>query len=461
MEGLAPVLDLLRPLLGDRLVTARAVRDQFSHDMSRLPPAAPDAVVFPETEAEVQAILAACNAHDVPVIPFGAGSSMEGHIIPARGGITLSTRNMARILEVLPGDSLAVVQPGVTRGQLNQELRATGMMFSVDPGADASLGGMASTRASGTTAVRYGTMRENVMALRAVTAAGDVLRTGSRARKSATGYDLTHLFIGAEGTLGVITELTVRLHPVPEAISAAVCAFPTVRAAVEAVTQTIQYGIPVARVEFLDAACINATNSYSKLDLPVAPTLFYEFHGSDAWVAEQAQTAESIAEDLGGTGFRWSVDAQERGRLWQARHDLQWALRAVLPGCDFYGGDICVPISHLAEAIVAASDDIAGSGLQGSVVGHVGDGNFHTSYLLRPGDAGDLAKADALAARMIDRALAVGGTVSGEHGLGLGKLKYQRREHGGAAVDAMIAIKRALDPRGIMNPGKMGQAADG
>jgi len=447
----------LKPVLGDRLVTSGAVREHHSHDTSRLPPSMPDAVAFPESEGDVQAIVQTCAAYGVPVVPFGVGSSMEGHTIPIQGGISVCTRNMNRILEVKPEDFLAVVEPGVTRKQLNVALRDTGLMFSVDPGADASLGGMASTRGSGTTAVRYGTMRENVIGLRVVTPDGTAIRTGSRARKSSTGYDLTHLFVGAEGTLGIITELTVRLHPIPEEVSSAICAFPNIRNAVEAVIATIQYGIPVARVEFLDEVAIGGVNNYSRLDLEVAPTLFFEFHGTKAWVREQAQVAEEICLENGGTGFRWSTDADERARLWQARHDILWATKAIRPGCDLYTGDICVPISRLAESIAAAREDIDASPLTGQIIGHVGDGNYHTAYLIDPNNPDELAEAERLADRLVERALAVGGTASGEHGIGIGKLKFMRREHG-EAVDVMKRIKAALDPAGIMNPGKMGQA---
>jgi D-lactate dehydrogenase (cytochrome) len=452
----ARAIAALRPLLGDRLVTSQAVREHHSKDMSYIAASMPDAVAFPQTEAEVQAIVKACAANKVPVVPYGAGSSMEGHTIPRYGGISVDTREMSCIVEIVPEDGLAVVQPGVTRKQLNTELRATGMMFSVDPGADASLGGMASTRGSGTTAVRYGTMRDNVMALRVVTPDGIAIKTGSRARKSSTGYDLTHLFVGAEGTLGIITELTVRLHPIPESISSAVCAFPDARSAVEAVIATVQHGIPVARVEFLDEVAIASANAYSGLALTETPTLFFEFHGTPAWAEEQARIAESIAEVMGGTGFRWSTDADERARLWQARHDLYWATKARRQGCELFTGDICVPISRLAESIVAARADIDASPLTGQIIGHVGDGNFHTAYLIDPNDPGEIAEAERLTDLLVERALAVGGTASGEHGIGMGKLKFLRQEHGDA-VDVMKRLKAALDPDGIMNPGKMGQ----
>ncbi|MFZ2102251.1 MAG: FAD-linked oxidase C-terminal domain-containing protein [Oricola sp.] len=455
-EDAAAVIDKLKSVLGDRLVTSGAVREHHSHDTSWMAPHMPDAVAFPRDEDEVVAIVSACAARGVPVVPFGAGSSMEGHTIPVKGGITIDTREMNRIVEIRPEDFIAIVQSGVTRKQLNAELRDTGLMFSVDPGADASLGGMASTRGSGTTAVRYGTMRENVMAMRVVTADGTPIRTGSQARKSSTGYDLTHLFVGAEGTLGVITELTVKLHPIPETVSSAVCAFADVGEAVRAVIDTVQYGIPVARVEFMDEVAIAGANSYSKLDLKVAPTLFFEFHGTPAWVEEQSRIVEAITQERGGSGFRWSTDADERAKLWQARHDIYWATKAQRPGCELHTGDICVPISRLAESILAARADIEASFLRGQIIGHVGDGNFHTALMIDPNSKEELEEAERLSERLVERALDVGGTASGEHGIGMGKLKYLRKEHG-AAVDVMKRIKTALDPAGIMNPGKMGQ----
>lgn len=453
----AQVIEALKPLLGERLVTATVVREHHSRDMSSHAASMPDAVVFPRTEQEVQEIVRACGKYGVPIVPYGAGSSMEGHTIPIHGGICLSTRDMNGIIEIVAEDALAVVQPGVTRKQLNTELRALGLTFPVDPGADATLGGMASTRASGTAAVRYGTMRENVLALRAVTADGEVVKTGSRAKKSSTGYDLTHLFVGSEGTLGVITELTVRLHPVPEQVASAICAFETVEGAIATVQETVQYGIPVGRVEFLDTYSIESTNLYSGMDLKVAPTLFFEFEGTPAWVEEQSTIVAEIAAANGGSNFQWSTDAEERARLWQARHNHYWAIKARRTGCEIYTSDICVPISKLAENIVAGLADIEASPLEGQIIAHAGDGNFHAGYLVDPNDEAELAEAARLADRSAERALASGGTVSGEHGIGIGKLKFLRREHGDAAVEAMKRIKLALDPAGIMNPGKLGQ----
>ncbi|MCW1932018.1 FAD-binding oxidoreductase [Pararhodobacter zhoushanensis] len=455
--NLTHTITALQGLLGERLTTANAVRDHHSRDTGWHAAAMPDAVAFPRTVGEVQEIVRLCVENDVPMVPYGAGSSMEGHTIPARGGITIDTREMNQILEIRPQDGLAVVQSGVTRKQLNTELRATGLMFSVDPGADASLGGMASTRGSGTMAYRYGTMRDNVLALKVVTPDGKLVKTGSRARKSSTGYDLTHLFVGAEGTLGVITELTVRLHPIPEAISSAVCAFPDAASAVETVIEAVQYGVPMARVEFLDAVAVAGVNAYSKTTMKVAPTLMFEFHGTDAWVAEQAQIVAGIAADHGAEDFVWTADAEERTKLWQARHDLYWATKAIRPGSELYTGDICVPISELAGQIEAARADIEDSFLLGQIIGHVGDGNYHAAYIIQPDDARELAEAERLAERLVERALTVGGTASGEHGIGTGKLKFLRAEHGDAAVDLMKTLKSAIDPKGLMNPGKLGQ----
>ncbi|MGX1099452.1 FAD-binding oxidoreductase [Amorphus sp. MBR-141] len=452
----AVVVGELKDHFGERLATTEAIRLQHGRDMSRLPAALPDAVVFVESEDEVRRVVSACFRHSVPVVPYGAGSSMEGHTIAVKGGICIDMSRMNRIVEIHPEDGDAVVEAGVTRKQLNAHIRDTGLTFPIDPGADASLGGMASTRGSGTTAVRYGTMRENVLALRVVRADGTVITTGTRARKSSTGYDLTRLFVGAEGTLGVITEVTVRLHPIPESVASAICAFETVEGAVTTVIETIQLGVPIARVEFLDDTAIRATNLYSKLGLKETPTLFLEFHGSPRWVQEQSETVQEIAEANGGSDFAWSTKEEERSRLWQARHDSIYSNKALRPGCDCYTTDICVPISRLAESILTARADIEASPLIGKIIGHVGDGNFHIAYLIEPDNAAELAEAERLADRLVERALKVGGTASGEHGIGLAKLKYLRKEHGDA-IDSMKAIKAALDPTGIMNPGKLGQ----
>jgi len=449
-------IDGLRAHFGERLSTAAAIRDHHGRDMSRQPVRLPDAVVYVENEAEVQRVVAACFAAGIPVTPFAAGSSMEGHTIPVNGGISLDLSRMNRIVAVNDADFDAVVEAGVTRKQLNEHLRHTGLFFPVDPGADATLGGMASTRASGTTAVRYGTMRENVVALRIVTPTGKVISTGRRVKKSATGYDLTKLFVGAEGTLGVITEVTVRLQPIPEVTASAICTFETIRGAVEAVVATVQSGIPVARIEFLDEVAVDAANLHSKLGLKRAPTLFLEFHGSARWVAEQSETVRAIADEFGGSDFEWSTVPEERERLWKARHETIYSNQALRPGCKTYTTDVCVPISCLAEAVMAARADVDQSFLTAKIIGHVGDGNFHVGYLIKPEIAEELAEAERLAERLYMRAIAMGGTFSGEHGIGISKLPYLRREHGDA-VDIMNAIKGALDPAGIMNPGKLGQ----
>ncbi|GGL79602.1 FAD-binding oxidoreductase [Wenxinia marina] len=451
------LLERLSPLLGARLTTAPGMLEQHSHDMSRQTPRLPDAVAAPESEAEVQEIVRACAALGVPIVPKGAGSSMEGHTIPVRGGLVLDLSRMNRILAVNDADFDAVVQPGVTRKQLNAYLRDRGLMFTVDPGADASLGGMTATRASGTTAVRYGTMRETVVALRAVLASGEVIVSGRRTRKSSTGYDLTKLFVGSEGTLGIVTEVTVRLHPIPETIASAVCAFETMAGAVETVVETMQAGLPVARIEFLDEVAVDAANAHAGLGLRRAPTLFLEFHGSPAGVAEQSEVVAALAAGNGGSDFAWSTLTEERERLWKARHETIWSNQSLRPGCRTYTTDVCVPISRLAEAVLAARADADTAPFPVKIIGHVGDGNFHVGYLIKPEIAEELAEAERLAERLYQRTMDMGGTFSGEHGVGISKLKYLRREHGDATVEAMKALKAALDPAGIMNPGKLGQ----
>ncbi|CDZ56753.1 FAD-binding oxidoreductase [Neorhizobium galegae] len=456
MTSLQSTLDALKLHFGDRLSTTEAVREHHGHDMSRQPTRLPDAVVYAENEDEVARVVSACFEAGIPVTPFAAGSSMEGHTIPLKGGISLDLTRMNRIVQVNHEDFDVQVQAGVTRKQLNAHIRDTGLFFPVDPGADASLGGMASTRASGTTAVRYGTMRENVLALRVVTPQGKIITTGRRTKKSSTGYDLTKLYVGAEGTLGVITEVTVRLHPIPETIASAVCAFDTMRGAVEAVVATIQSGIPVARIEFLDEVAVEAANRHAGLTLKVAPTLFLEFHGSPRWVEEQSNTVREIANEFGGSDFEWSTRTEDRERLWKARHETIYSNQTLRPGCKAFTTDVCVPISRLAEAVLAAREDIDNSFVMGKIIGHVGDGNFHVGYLIKPEIPEELAEAERLAERLYQRAMDVGGTFSGEHGIGISKLKYLRREHG-EAIDMMNAIKAAIDPRGIMNPGKLGQ----
>ena len=441
-------------LLGDRFSRSPSDRELHGRSESHFPPMPPDAVVYPETPEEVARIVTACADGGLPVIGWGTGTSLEGHALAPRGGVTVDFSRMNRVLEVLPEDMIAVVQPGVTREQLNTELRATGLMFPVDPGANASLGGMASTRASGTTAVRYGTMRANVLGLQAVLADGTIIRTGTRAPKSSTGYDLTGLFVGAEGTLGLITELTLKLHGQPEAVSAAVCAFADMDGAVGTVIATIQSGIPMARIEFVDRAAAAAFNRAAATGWPDAPHLMVEFHGSTAGVAEQAQRFGEIAADFGGQGFRWAAKEEERRALWAMRHNAYRLTLQAYPGRRPITTDICVPISRLAQAVEETAADVEASGIPGPIVGHVGDGNFHALLLPIDGDAAEWDRAMALAGRMAERALKLGGTVSGEHGIGMGKMKYMAKEHGPAWL-TMARIKAALDPEGIMNPGKL------
>jgi D-lactate dehydrogenase (cytochrome) len=444
----------LHALLGDRLSTAAAVCAQHGKDESYHTPYPPDAVAFAHSTDDVAAIVRLCARYRTPVVPFGTGTSLEGHVAALKGGVCIDLSQMNRILAVHAEDLDAAVEAGVTRKQLNRHLRDTGLFFPIDPGADASLGGMAATRASGTNAVRYGTMRENVLSLTVVLADGRVVRTARRARKSAAGYDLTRLFVGSEGTLGVITELTVRLYGIPEAISAAVCAFPSIENAVDAVILTIQSGVPVARIELLDEAQMAAINKYSKLDHKVAPTLFFEFHGSPAGVAEQAEAVKAIAGELGGADFRWAVTQEQRSQLWQARHDAYYAALAMRPGAKGWATDVCVPISRLAECIRETKRDLAQSRIPSALVGHVGDGNFHLVFMIDPNRPGEIAEASRLNERMVARALAMEGTCTGEHGIGYGKMGFLAAEHG-EAVGLMRAIKQALDPANIFNPGKI------
>ena len=448
------LLTSLRELLGERLSTSMAVREQHGKDESYHAPHAPDAVAFAGSTDEVAAIVKLCAQYRTPVIAFGTGTSLEGHVAALRGGVCIDLSQMNRVLRVNAEDLDATVEAGVTRKQLNEYLRDTGLFFPIDPGADASLGGMAATRASGTNAVRYGTMRENVLALTVVLADGRVIRTARRARKSAAGYDLTRLFVGSEGTLGIITEVTVRLYGIPEAISAAVCAFPTIDAAVDTVILTIQSGIPVARIELLDEAQIDAINKYSKLDHRVAPTLFFEFHGSKAGVAEQVDSVKAIAAEHGGDDFRWATSPEERSKLWQARHDAYYAALALRPGSKGWPTDVCVPISRLAECIAETKRDLAESAIPSALAGHVGDGNFHLIFMIDPQSPEEIAEATRLNDRMVARALTMEGTCTGEHGIGYGKMDFLVAEHGDA-VSVMRSIKLALDPNDIMNPGKI------
>jgi D-lactate dehydrogenase (cytochrome) len=449
------VIAALAAEFGNRLVTSQAVREQHANTTTWIENEAPDAVVFPQTTADVQAIVRICAAHRVPVIPFGTGTSLEGHINAPLGGVSVDFRDMNKVLAVNAQDLDCVVEPGITRKQLNEHLRDQGLFFPLDPGADASLGGMAATRCSGTNAVRYGTMKDNVLGLKVVLANGELMTTARRAKKSSAGYDLTRLMVGSEGTLGVITELTLKLTGIPEAISGGVCPFPSVEAACNAAIATIQSGIPVARIELLDELQVKATNLYSKLTLPEVPMLFVEFHGSPAGVAEQSERFGEIADDLGGGPFEWTTKPEDRTRLWQARHDAYWAGRALRPGVQAIATDVCVPLSRLAECVTETQREIAAHGLVAPILGHVGDGNFHLTLLVDMADAGEVKAAKVLCERLVERALAMDGTCTGEHGVGQGKMKYLAGELGEPALAAMAAIKRALDPDGIMNPGKI------
>ena len=455
-RGAASVIAALRPLLGDRLSTAEAVRQQHGRGEDTSAPTLPDCVAFPETTEEVSRILALCHGHGVAVTPFGAGTSLEGHVNPVRAGLSLDLSRMAAIEEVSAPDMDALIQPGVSRQQLNEHLRDQGLFFPVDPGSHCTIGGMCATRASGTNAVRYGTIRENVLGLEVVLADGRVIQTGGRTRKAANGYDLTRLLIGSEGTLGVITKIRLRLHGIPEAMVSAVVQFPTLADAVNTVIATMQAGVPMARIELLDEVQLAACISYSKLDgMAAAPTLFLEFHGTEAGVAEQAETVQLIAADHGGSGFAWARDADSRNKLWRARHDAYWAAIASKPGHRGLTTDVCVPISRLDEALLGAKADIEVSGFSAPIVGHVGDGNFHTVILVDESDPTALDRAWALDKRIVQRALDLGGTCSGEHGIGLGKREFLEAEHGAEAMAVMRSIKAALDPMNILNPGKI------
>ncbi|MEM9582721.1 MAG: FAD-linked oxidase C-terminal domain-containing protein [Pseudomonadota bacterium] len=447
----------LASLLGERLTTSKSDRDIHGRSEVYYQPMPPDAVAYPETTEEVSALVEICARHDCPVVPWGTGTSLEGHALAAKGGVTVDFQRMNAVLQINDEDMDVRVQPGITRIALNEELRATGLFFSVDPGANASIGGMASTRASGTTTVRYGTMAQNVMGLEVVLADGRIIRTGSRARKTSAGYDLTQLFVGSEGTLGLITELTLKLQGQPEAVSAGICAFPDMHSAVNCVMTTIQMGLPMARIEFVDAATAQAFNTYSGTDtFPALPHLLVEFHGSEAAVAEQAERFGELVEDYGGSGFKSATRAEERNALWKLRHDGYYAILQAFKGYTAMSTDICVPISQLADAVTQAQKDIADSPLDGPILGHVGDGNFHAILMIDPDKPEDLREAKRLADRMVERALDAGGTVTGEHGVGMGKMKYMTREHGDA-WSVMADIKRSFDPQNILNPGKMVQ----
>lgn len=453
----AALLGALRELLGDRVSVSASVREHHGKDDSVHQPAPPDAVVFAQSTEEVAAVMKLCAAHRVPLIPFGAGSSVEGHVLALHGGVALDHSRMNQILACHADDLDVTVQAGVTRLQLNRHLAGTGLFFPIDPGADATIGGMAATRASGTNAVRYGTMRENVMGLTVVLADGRVIRTGGRARKSSAGYDLTRLFVGSEGTLGVITEVTLRLHPQPEALSSAICLFPDVDHAVRTVIQTIQLGVPIARCELLDAVTIRAVNRYSQLALRESPMLLFEFHGTPAGVEEQARTVQAIASEHGGLDFEWATKPEERTRLWQARHDAYPACLQLRPGARPLGTDVCVPISRLAECIAETNADVASASMPVALFGHVGDGNFHLVMVVDQSNPAEVAEAKAINRRVVLRGLALGGTCTGEHGIGCGKLDYLEAEHGDA-VEVMRQLKQTLDPLNVLNPGKVVRA---
>ncbi|MCA8879961.1 MAG: FAD-binding protein [Rhodobacteraceae bacterium] len=454
-EAVAGAVARLRESFGERCQTGASIREQHGHTTTWLPSQPPDAVVFPRTTEEVQQIVRICAEARVPVIGFGTGTSLEGHVNAPAGGISVDFHEMNRVLAVHVDDMDCTVEPGVTRKELNTHLRDRGLFFPVDPGADASLGGMAATRASGTNAVRYGTMRDAVLSLKAVLANGEVVSTGRRARKSAAGYDLTRLIVGSEGTLALITELTLRLHGIPEAVSAAACSFPTLAAAAETAIAVLQYGIPVARMELLDALTVRAVNAYSKLTLPERPLLLLEFHGSEAGVAEQAEAFGVIAHDHGAEGFEWAVRAEDRNRLWQARHDTYWATHGLRPGVKSMSTDICVPISALAECVTAAQAKAAELGLLAPVVGHVGDGNFHVLLPVDTAHPDEVRQAETFICWLNDLAIAHDGTCTGEHGIAQGKAGYLAREFGAEALTVMRAVKRALDPANILNPGKI------
>ena len=448
-------VEVLTRSFGNRVVTSQSVREQHGNTLTWVPNQPPDAVVFPQNVADVQEIVRVCAAHGAPVIPFGTGSSLEGQVNAPNGGVSIDVRDMNRVLAVHAEDLDCVIEPGITRKALNEYLRDQGVFFPIDPGADASLGGMAATRCSGTNAVRYGTMKDNVLSLKVVMANGELMTTARRAKKSSAGYDLTRLMVGSEGTLGVITELTLKLSGIPEAISGGICPFPSVEACCNAAFMTIQSGIPIARIELLDALQVRAVNLYSKLTLRETPVLFLEFHGTEGSVAEQSERFGEIAEELGGGPFEWTVRPEERTRLWEARHNAAFSTFTLRPGASMIATDVCVPLSRLAECVTETQRDIADNNLIAPIVGHVGDGNFHLTLLVDMQNPDEIKVAKAFNERLIERALAMDGTCTGEHGVGQGKIKYLLAEHGAPALEAMRAIKHALDPQNIMNPGKI------
>ena len=451
----AELIDALKARFGANCSTAMVVREQHGRDESSFAVPPPAAVVFAESTRDVADAVALASQHDVPVIPFGVGSSLEGHLLAVQGGISIDVGRMNKVLSINAEDLTVTVQPGVTRKQLNEEIKSTGLFFPIDPGADASIGGMSATRASGTNAVRYGTMRENVLALEVVTASGEVIRTGTRAKKSSAGYDLTRLFVGSEGTLGVITEVTLRIFPLPEAVSAAICSFPSIEAAVRTTIQVIQMGVPIARVELIDVNTVRMVNAYAKLQLREEPMLLMEFHGSPSGVKEQAEVVQAIAAEFGGNAFEWAETPEERTRLWTARHNSYFAAVQSRPGCKVISTDTCVPISRLADCLLDSVKEADDSGIPYFLVGHVGDGNFHFGYLLDPNLPREREVAEELNHKLVTRALSMEGTCTGEHGVGLHKMDFLVTEAGAGAVDMMRTIKRALDPKNIMNPGKI------
>jgi D-lactate dehydrogenase (cytochrome) len=454
-ETIEHVYAKLSALLGDRCSNGEAVREQHGKDESWHDTCPPDMVCFAHGTEEVSEIVKVCAEYKMPIVPFGAGTSLEGHVNAVEGGVSIDLGEMNEILAVNGEDLDCVVQPGVRRKQLNEHLRDTGLFFPIDPGADATVGGMASTRASGTNAVRYGTMKDNILNMTVVLPDGQVIKTGTRAKKSAAGYDLTRLYIGAEGTLGIITEVTLRLYGIPEATSAATVSFPDIESAIQSVILTIQSGVPVARIELLDEIQVDAINKYSGLDLPVQASLFLEFHGSASSVTEQAETVGDICKDFGAEDFKWTTQAEERTQLWQARHDAAYASRALRPGSSMWATDVCVPISQLSDCIMQTKADLDQTDLIAPIVGHVGDGNFHLAFVLMKDDPAEVKEAERLNNRLVERALSMGGTCTGEHGIGLGKKKYLSKELGEGAVGVMRSLKQALDPDNIMNPGKI------
>ncbi|MEV4606121.1 FAD-binding protein [Neorhizobium sp. LMR1-1-1.1] len=453
-DGISTVLGILKQAFGDRFQTGQSFREQHAHTTTYLPAQLPDGVVFVETSEDVKSVVRICAEHRVPVIPFGVGSSLEGQVNAPSGGISVDFSRMNKVLRISPEDLDVTVEPGITREELNRELRDTGLFFPIDPGANATIGGMASTRASGTNAVRYGTMKDNILALTVVTANGEEIRTARRAKKSSAGYDLTRLFVGAEGTLGVITSVTLKLQGIPEKIGGGVCAFPTIEDACNAVIMTIQMGIPVARIELLDDVQIKACNAYSNLSYPEKPTLFLEFHGTEDTVRIQSEQFAEIAAECGGDEFHWTANAEERTKLWNARHNAYWAGRALDPSLNGLSTDVCVPISRLAECVAETQADIQNSGLLAPIVGHAGDGNFHVLVLFDDKDPASVANVEAFTERLSRRALAMDGTCTGEHGVGQGKMSYLDEELGGA-LDVMRSVKKGLDPENIFNPGKI------